>query len=1064
MICEHLTVGQAARFLMIVAGAICNGLPAGAASQHDLQIEKLETVYRFEADGTGQTTTHVRWKVITAAGRSRASQFSIPYENEFEDVQVNFFRTLKKDGTTVEGDLTQVFERTAPGPYGVTMFADEKIKTFVPPNVEVGDLFEYEFVQHSKKSLKGNDFWLMHYQERSVPVVSETVLLDLPADVHVALHENSDLPHKNEVRDGRRIESWELANPEPASTLDTHFEPVFAVSTILSWDAFGEWIRGLNEPSEQPTPEIRALAAKLTAGKTTERDRINALYAYVSEKIRYVSINFGVGRYQPHAASEVLKNAYGDCKDKHALLASLLRAVGIKADAVLITPGIGVLEPDVPVPSQFVHEFTRIETSQGPVFLDATLELAPPQVLAPGMRGKKALLFGADKSSIIDIPAASPIPTLDRIKLNGRIDADGRLTGTSRIEFEGADEPEVRRIFRDGTKEQQEQLVRAVSGTQSWRATIGEIRHSDPEDLERPFWLEYSLSDRAFLPPDETSKRITLLGGGTVDPKSLTDREHPTEPIPVEKRDLEMSIDLQIASSYVITNDMPVHMSAPFGSYDSESGYDQGHLRLNRKLKFTGEPIDPADWTRFTSFWTNVAEVENRGFLLERNRSRPVVATNPRTGSDRLSDLLRSGSDALRIRSFEAAQSAYEEAIRLEPRSYAAWGGLGRTRIGLRDLDKAAEAFQRQLEVNPRDSAPYNNLGFVRRAQGRYNEAVVLFRKRLESAPRDAYAHNNLTATLASQKKWDEAVKEGSLAAEIDPKNASVWVLLGRVQANAGHIEDARRSFEHAMEASNDPMIRNSVAYQMVEAKIDLAKAWELVSSAISGQANNICHPTTATPDGNCATRLYRLASALDTAGWALFAQGKPEQAKTYIAASYAVAPGYEIALHLAAVLSKLGEADRALELLVAARSTPVLDSSPADAVQSELANQEADAARFEARLAEAKRRMPLLGEIPVSADWPDKSANGTYRMLALVDENGKVLDAVMESGDEPISGLLAYGRRLTLPPLSWPGAGFRSVRTIELRFALGELQRILSYVVRPPQTSSIGETVASVQ
>jgi transglutaminase-like putative cysteine protease len=49
-----------------------------------------------------------------------------------------------------------------------------------------------------------------------------------------------------------------------------------------------------------------------------------------------VGIDFGVGRYQPHAAAEVLANQYGDCKDKDTLLEALLRAKGFTTAPALI--------------------------------------------------------------------------------------------------------------------------------------------------------------------------------------------------------------------------------------------------------------------------------------------------------------------------------------------------------------------------------------------------------------------------------------------------------------------------------------------------------------------------------------------------------------------------------------------------------------------------------------------------------------------------------------------------------------------------------------------------------
>ena len=56
----------------------------------------------------------------------------------------------------------------------------------------------------------------------------------------------------------------------------------------------------------------------------------------MARNVRYVSISLGVGRYQPHSASDVLQNGYGDCKDKHTLLSAMLRAEGIQSYPVLI--------------------------------------------------------------------------------------------------------------------------------------------------------------------------------------------------------------------------------------------------------------------------------------------------------------------------------------------------------------------------------------------------------------------------------------------------------------------------------------------------------------------------------------------------------------------------------------------------------------------------------------------------------------------------------------------------------------------------------------------------------
>ncbi len=82
-----------------------------------------------------------------------------------------------------------------------------------------------------------------------------------------------------------------------------------------------------------PDDKIRAKTEELLRGRTSDKDKVEALYQYVAKNFRYVSLSLGQGRYQPHAAADVYANQYGDCKDKHTLLASMLIAAGLRAYA-----------------------------------------------------------------------------------------------------------------------------------------------------------------------------------------------------------------------------------------------------------------------------------------------------------------------------------------------------------------------------------------------------------------------------------------------------------------------------------------------------------------------------------------------------------------------------------------------------------------------------------------------------------------------------------------------------------------------------------------------------------
>ena len=184
------------------------------------------------------------------------------------------------------------------------------------------------------------------------------------------------------------------------------------MTTFASWEQMGTLVRGLEKDRRSPTSEIRAKAAELTKGKTTDLEKIAALYDYVGPNFRYISLSFGVGRFQPHAASDVLHNEYGDCKDKHTLLASLLEASGYHASSVLINSS-RKLDPDIPSPSQFDHVFTMVPLAKEEVWMDSTTEVAPFRLLSSSLRKKQALIIPQEGAPHLEETPANP-PMVNR--------------------------------------------------------------------------------------------------------------------------------------------------------------------------------------------------------------------------------------------------------------------------------------------------------------------------------------------------------------------------------------------------------------------------------------------------------------------------------------------------------------------------------------------------------------------------------------------------------------------------------------------------------------------------
>jgi Transglutaminase-like superfamily len=209
------------------------------------------------------------------------------------------------------------------------------------------------------------------------------------------------------------------------------------MSSFGSWEDVGRWYGGLQDERVKPAPEVVTKALEPTKNSPNDEAKLRALYGYVSTQFHYIGIAFGIGRYQPHAAADVLANQYGDCKDKHTLLASLLTAVGIPAYPALI-PTSAEVDADVPSPGQFDHVITVVPREGGLVWLDSTAEVGPYQYLLSPLRDKHALVIWKDKPAALMItPVDPPDPMVENFDMEAQLSDTGTMEGKVKFSARG---------------------------------------------------------------------------------------------------------------------------------------------------------------------------------------------------------------------------------------------------------------------------------------------------------------------------------------------------------------------------------------------------------------------------------------------------------------------------------------------------------------------------------------------------------------------------------------------------------------------------------------------------
>jgi len=382
-------------------------------------IEALENTLRLENDGRGSSTVLTRVRILTEEGRQAYGKLYFPYVDGVSSVRVNRVRTFKADGSKVETSLNDVLDMTPSVTQHAPTFSNLKFKVVPVADLQIGDRVESEAVTRLERPIVPGHFWMSHTPMRDHPVQAERVVLELPAKRAIRMEMDDAIPFEIKKRNRRRIYSWSLTNAE-AQQGEILRRRLYSVSSLHSWSEVGDWYHRTFRERAKLTPELEELSGTLTAGKQTAREKLQAVYDHVSESVRYVAIQLGLGGYRPHFAQKTHTDRYGDCKDKHNLLSVLAGAAGLTVYPALINTQRD-LETNIPSPVEFDHVISVVVLGDEWLWLDTTPGATRLGYLPPEWRGKQALVvLGQSESRLVTIPRESRVKERSRVAYTGQ--------------------------------------------------------------------------------------------------------------------------------------------------------------------------------------------------------------------------------------------------------------------------------------------------------------------------------------------------------------------------------------------------------------------------------------------------------------------------------------------------------------------------------------------------------------------------------------------------------------------------------------------------------------------
>ena len=509
-----------------------------------------------------------------------------------------------------------------------SIYEDDRVRYVDVDYTDYPYTVEFEYEMTYKDLLDYPNWDIANYY---TAVQRSVFILDLPEHFQVSVKSlNLDISPVEAIAKGRHRMTWTVENlpaikrepyGPPASELlpgmlvSPHlFEAENYSGSMASWKDFGNFINLLMKDRDVLSPAMKANVKELTANAATDREKIEILYRYLQENMRYVSVQLGIGGWQPFDAQYVETNKYGDCKALSNFMKALLKEAGIPSYPVLIRNGDLVYEAteDFATPS-FNHMILHVPSES--CWLECTSSDFPVNYIGYSNSDRNVLLITENGGQLAHTPEMPPTANFE----GNEVKIDLRASGEASVEVKstrrGAKHEWYRAAVKHYSKEDFQKEFQAASSLPSF--TIENLAVQPQKDLP-----EAEVSYKALVPryASKAGKRLFIPFNAvnlfTDIPPANEERLHPV--VVREGYTEEDRIQLNVPEGYTVES-MPgedFSLESAFGSYQLKVRQEGSQLTFVRRLEIRPVRLPAGEYQALRDFCKEIVKADGAKLVL----------------------------------------------------------------------------------------------------------------------------------------------------------------------------------------------------------------------------------------------------------------------------------------------------------------------------------------------------------------------------------------------------------------------------------------------------------------
>jgi hypothetical protein len=427
-------------------------------------------------------------QIVNEAGVQYGSEISVSFSPAYQQV---FFHKINiiRDGEVISllnaKDIQVIQEE---GDAAIFQYNGNKRAFIILKGVRINDEIEAAYSVTGFNPVFGNRFFTRIYFQESSPICNffASIITDSSRKLNFRYFGKAPAPLVT-TAGNQKIFRW--SNPDiqsvatdPSTPSWFTANPYVSVTEFNNWKEVVDWGMGIFNHYKFDLPA--GLQKRMADWKSMATDDmavfIQQAIRYVQDDIRYLGLEMGVNTHQPHQPADVFASAYGDCKDKSLLLATILQREHIPAYVALVNTNTRKeLIRSASTPGEFNHVIVAIEKADGYIFIDPTIPCQRgkfPDVFVPAYG--YALIVREGQTALQPVQVGAGKSTLIVENLKVQFDDNSRLTVSTR--FAGGSADYNRSYFKEnGLNDIQRSYASYYAGIYDDLLTLGDITYED---------------------------------------------------------------------------------------------------------------------------------------------------------------------------------------------------------------------------------------------------------------------------------------------------------------------------------------------------------------------------------------------------------------------------------------------------------------------------------------------------------------------------------------------------------------------------------------------------------